>query len=455
MLIMKNIIFTLFLAISTLSYAAAQSDSLSMAKLKEEIKREVIAEINAEQKAAKKSKHGTTLNLYGFIRNYIHYDTRQCVAMTGELFNVMPMDVELNEDGKDLNDVPKMVFVSFTSRLGVDVAGPTIFNAASSAKLEADFCGFSPTNTLFRIRHAYVQLAWERTKILLGQTWHPSFQVAPTASSYSAGAPFATSSRSPQVSLTYDAGKKWELFFAALHQVPDASYGPNGKSYDYARWNVWPELYASITHKGNHLLYGAGVNILSLMPRKSSTALRQTTNTDGTISTHQINVPVKDRVLGVTAEAFADYKYGKFNLKGKFIYAENATHLTMLGGFGATSYDPETGSYEYAPIRVLTSWINATYGKKVVAGLFLGYADNIGSKKDFISTDEFWAFGAKNVDYLYRFAPSVTYFAKNLELSLEGDYTVAGYGDLAIDANTKALRDVSNLRMSLMVRYRF
>ena len=127
----------------------------------------------------------------------------------------------------------------------------------------------------------------------------------------------------------------------------------------------------------------------------------------------------------------------------------------MLGGFGATSYDPETGSYEYAPIRVLTSWINATYGKKVVAGLFLGYADNIGSKKDFISTDEFWAFGAKNVDYLYRFAPSVTYFAKNLELSLEGDYTVAGYGDLAIDANTKALRDVSNLRMSLMVRYRF
>ena len=64
-------------------------------------------------------------------------------------------------------------------------------------------------------------------------------------------------------------------------------------------------------------------------------------------------------------------------------------------------------------------------------------------------------YAAKNIDYVYRIAPSITFFAKNLEVGLEGDYTVAGYGDEAIDGNTKALRDVGNLRVSLMVRYRF
>ena len=74
---------------------------------------------------------------------------------------------------------------------------------------------------------------------------------------------------------------------------------------------------------------------------------------------------------------------------------------------------------------------------------------------------EAWLPGKKYVytivfgDNEIRIAPSVTYFVKNLELALEGDYTVVGYGDLALDGNTKALRDVANLRACLMVRYRF
>lgn len=455
---MKNSILTLIILLFVLPHAMAQSDSLSLVKLKEEIKREVIAEINSEQKKkrSKSNDSGTTLNIYGFIRNYIYYDSRQYVALTGELFNLMPKDENLNEEGEDLNDVSKMVFVSFTSRFGIDATGPTILNAASSAKLEADFCGFSPTNYLFRLRHAYVALKWEKLNLLVGQTWHPSFSnVAPSISGYSAGAPFATSSRSPQIRLTYDAGKNWELLFSALHQYPDPSYGPDGKSFNYARWNIWPELYASISHQSKHLLIGASIDVLSLMPRKTSTALRTTTTSNGTIVTKPIEVRVKDRVLGITSEIFADYRFDKFNIKGKVIYAENASHLTMLGGFGATSYDPETGSYEYAPIRAVTSWLNATYGKKYVVGLLLGYTDNLGARKDFISTDDFWAFEVKNVDYVYRIAPSITYFMKNFEVALEGDYTVAGYGDLAIDGNTKALRDVDGIRLSLMVRYRF
>ena len=98
---------------------------------------------------------------------------------------------------------------------------------------------------------------------------------------------------------------------------------------------------------------------------------------------------------------------------------------------------------------------NATYGQTVRGGILLGYSNQLGAKKDFLSTDDFWMFGAKNADYIYRIAPSVIYTVKNLELGIEGDYTVVGYGDLALNGRTKALRDVSNLRACLMVRYNF
>ena len=83
------------------------------------------------------------LKPYGFVSNYICYDTRECVSVFGEIFNIMPKDVEFNADGsEDLNADDKLTFVSFTTRLGLDVAGPEIWKAKSSAKVEADFCGY-------------------------------------------------------------------------------------------------------------------------------------------------------------------------------------------------------------------------------------------------------------------------------------------------------------------------
>ena len=49
----------------------------------------------------------------------------------------------------------------------------------------------------------------------------------------------------------------------------------------------------------------------------------------------------------------------------------------------------------------------------------------------------------------------MTYTVKNLTLSLETDYTVAGYGDVAIDGRSHAQRNVGNLRVCTMVKYSF
>ena len=108
----------------------------------------------------------------------------------------------------------------------------------------------------------------------------------------------------------------WNFTAAALYQFPNTSVGPDGTSFDYSRWSLWPELYASVKHVGERLTVGAGVDILSIMPRKTSTA-RRTAIVDGVETQAELTVCVRDRVTGISPEIFADYKSGLFNVKGK------------------------------------------------------------------------------------------------------------------------------------------
>lgn len=422
-------------------------------ELKQQIKQELTEELGLEQPKQSKIR----LKPYGFVRNYITYDSRECVAVMGEMFNIIPKDELLNEDrSEDLNDVDKLSFVSFTTRLGVDVMGPNLGRAKSSAKIEADFSGYGANNTLFRIRQAYLSLSWDRTTLICGQTWHPmTNQVMPAVYGFGTSSPFMPFNRAPQIKVLVDAGKGWNFTAAALYQFPNLSTGPEGVSVSYSRWSMLPELYASWAHAGDHLTYGVGVDLLSIMPRKTSLAEREVLQEDGSMQTQTVQVRAKDRVMGISPEFFADYINGKFNIKGKVVYAENTAHMTMVSGFGATSYDPQTGSCQYAPLRSVSTWMTVTYGDKLKPGLMLGYAKNLGAKSDFMSLDEIWVRHARNTDYIYRISPSLSYTVKNLQLALEVDYTVVGYGDLLLNGSVNALRDINNTRACLMIKYSF
>ena len=99
---------------------------------------------------------------------------------------------------------PCQSFYTFTTRLGIDMQGPKIGKAKTSAKVEVDFGGFSASTTMLRIRQAYVALDWERTRLLIGQTWHPLFgSVVPDVLNLSTGAPFQPFNREPQIAFTW------------------------------------------------------------------------------------------------------------------------------------------------------------------------------------------------------------------------------------------------------------
>ena len=116
---------------------------------------------------------------YGRVRTDVFYNSRHNVESVEGAFFMYPKDVQLDANGEDLNTVSNSGDFIFCTRLGLDITGPMLFNAKTTAKIETDFGGFSTSVlgnfTTLRIRHAYVNLDWGRSSLLVGQTWHPLF----------------------------------------------------------------------------------------------------------------------------------------------------------------------------------------------------------------------------------------------------------------------------------------
>ena len=77
-------------------------------------------------------------------------------------------------------------------------------------KLPPSRTGLSCSGTTFsvvRLRHAYLNLDWGTSALLLGQTWHPLYgDVAPQILNLNMGAPFQPFSRAPQIRYRYKTG---------------------------------------------------------------------------------------------------------------------------------------------------------------------------------------------------------------------------------------------------------
>ena len=137
------------------------------------------------------------LKLYGFIRNYFAYDTRESVAGTEDFFYWVPKDESI-QNGMDVNAVHSFRFAALTSRVGLDVTGYQVQGWNLGAKIEADFyagvSGVTGTATL-RLRQAYLTMAKNAVSLKIGQAWHPMAADMPDVFSLNTGAPFGPFSR--------------------------------------------------------------------------------------------------------------------------------------------------------------------------------------------------------------------------------------------------------------------
>jgi hypothetical protein len=392
---------------------------------------------------ANAQKKNFDYGFYGFVRGDLYYNSRSNVEAVDGLFYLYPTDKRYDADGKDLNATSNGSFYTFTTRLGLDIKGPDIGTATTSAKIESDFGGTSNINFMLRLRQAYIKFDWQGgSSLTLGQGWHPLFgEVAPTVLNLSTGSPFQPFNRSPQIKYQY---KKNRLIFttSALYQLFYTSDGPDGKSEKYQKNGVLPEIYLGADYEKGNFLVGAGIDMISLKPRLQSVQ-------DNNI--YRVN----ERVTSFSYDLHAKYTCRKLHLSGKTLLVSNQTHNIMIGGFGVAKTDNRTGKQEYTPFRHSTSWLNAVYGTKYQGGVFAGYTKNLGTSKSLISTDKLYGSGL-DMDQVVQLSAFFRYVLPHWNIGLEYTLATAWYGaiDLA-DGKSKNTHDVSNHRIESVFIYTF
>lgn len=405
-----------------------------------------------------------TVKLYGFIRNYIDFDTRENLSSNSDQFNMIPKEDAANAYGDDINKRADIHLLSITTRLGLNIAGPEFLGAKTSAKIETDLAGFGSSNTVLRIRQAYAKLDWRKQNLLVGQAWHPMMgDMMPDVFSLATGAPFTPFSRTPQIRYNYLAGK-FTLTATAMYQYQYLSYGPsatevkdeNGNtsikyssatSFDYARKALIPELYFQVMFKNGGFQAGAGVDILTLKPRTEFT------------DNKGVKVLSDELLTSITPTIFASYKNSNWGIKGRITYAQNASHLNMLSGYAVTKIK-NNEEWEYGNMQSITGWVDVTYKHKLKKGtltycLFAGYGKNLGCEDDIADPSLMFIRGYKTAGYYWRVSPSILYTHNAMQIGLEYEPTSVGYGKMDTDGTVHDTHSVTNHRICAMMKYNF
>ena len=391
-----------------------------------------------------------SLKIYGHVRTDFFYNSRANVESVDGLFYSYPKDEKLDPNGKDINGAATSNMYAVYSRMGFDFAGPMIGKAKTSAKIEFDFRGNGNDNlSALRLRHAYFNFDWGKSKVLVGQTSHPFFgEVSPQILNLNTGSPFQPFGRAPQIRYRYNSGA-WQLQAAAVWQSQFKSHGPSatdgtGNSRIQAphkNANV-PELALGIDYKANGWILGVGVDMLSIVPRVNSFDENK-----------KPLYKVDERLTTVSYEAHLKYQKDKWFVAAKSVLGSNFTHTSMLGGYGIKAENAKTGEREYTPFRNSSNWINVVYGKKWKPGIFLGYIKNLGTADDMVSTTYYGT--GTNIDKLMTGTFELTYNVPHWKIGAEYNYTEAYYGKTQKDGKVKDTHSVGNNRLVLSATYSF
>lgn len=383
------------------------------------------------------------VSLYGFARADYIFDSRQSAQVREYHLNLYPLDKKLDANGDDINATGASNFLSVVSRLGVNFKGPNVWGAKASGKLEGDFFGNTQESIgLFRLRHAYAQLAWEKSSLTLGQTWYPSFvpEVFPGVANFSTGIMFNPFGWVGQIRFRQSLTSNLSLDLVAYKDREFQASVVSGNANNSPTFNsTTPTLHAQLQYKTKNLIAGVGAEYQSLKPVITS---------GGLASDEKLNSTM---LMGY-------FKYSNENVVAKFygISGGNLHHLVMLGGYA--SYAETNGIDSYKPTKTSAFWVDIASNKPNVApGVFFGYTKNSGLEDaNYKSLYVRGVSGTRVVDNVWRASARVDFKQNKFKISPELEYTAATWGDLKTDATSgNNETNVGNFRALVSASYSF
>ena len=407
--------------------------------------------------------------VYGFIRNYMVFDTHEVDAGTQDLYFYMPKDSRI-VDGVDRNENLSFRMMALTTRLGLNIDGYRVGDLQANGTIEGDFYCMNGSVATFRLRHAYVGLLWDNLElgdmlINIGQTWHPMAADLPHITNLETGAPFNPFNRSPQIMLNWTVGK-FTWTGGILYPVQYLPTGPNGKSADYNKYGLIPEVYLGISLKNRGFLGRVGVDMFSIKPGWNAPVITQA-SVEGGERVLKYDVEntkqLQTRLFAFSPFVYLQYTHGKFQLKAKSVLAQAGEHMNLLSGYGAT-FDWNRMQLTYTPMQDWISFVSFQYGRKWQFLCMGGYMQRLGTTKAVFAYDNadvqsLWLNTSADtrIQRAFRATPTLAYNVGKLTFSLEYNCTGAWFGDG--DRNRGGLYSASHLvlnhRVQQMVKFSF
>lgn len=363
-------------------------------------------------------KKENPVSFYGFVRNDFYLDTYKGLNAFQDVFYIFPNFIGTDAIGRDINHQMTANLLSVVTRCGVNINGPELFGAKTTGCIEIDFAG-KPEIFLIRLRKAFTLLSWSKTKLLVGQTWHPMWgnDAYPRIGGLNTGSPFQPFNRSPQVRFDFKE-QSVTYSLSAVYQQQYLSYGPLGFSNTYKRDAVIPEMVFGIEYSKRGLTLGAGYDFNRIKPRVTTTGIDS-------------KVYVTDECLNSNSYmAYGKYTQGKLMMLLKGFYGQNLAHLTMVSGYGVSAYNTQTGKETYTNFNGYSTLLNITYGNKWKPGLLLGYLENLGTSDPLVNKSgkaDVWGLAA-NIMNMYRICPSLSFSVPKFLLTAEYELTNAEFG---------------------------
>lgn len=394
------------------------------------------------------------VSMYGFIRTDYIYDTRKSANVRENELNLYPHDEVKDADGKDINAASASNFLAIISRFGIKAKGPNVWGAKITGNLEGDFFGNSESATtgssigLLRLRHAYVNMDWSKTSLMMGQTWYPTFipEVFPGVANFNTGIMFNPFGWATQVRLKQNLGKDFSLALTAYKEREFTVTGPGSQNAASINSPI-PTFHGQFQYKHKNWLAGLGMEYKSLQPL---------TDIGGKQTTEKVNSTI---LMG-----YLKYSNEKVCIKAYGISGGNMYSQVMLGGY--TGYTLN-GIEKYEAIKTTAFWLDiASNGKSIAPGLFVGYTQINGADKNGLATGEtvkYYMRGANTaftrvVDNVMRVSGRVDFKQNKFRVTPEIEYTAASWGDMSTKANATAdghSKDVNNGRVMVSCAYTF
>ena len=391
-------------------------------------------------------KEEIKVKLSGFVSAEAILDSRKTVnAREGEVL-LYPAAKSYDINGADINDRSELFMTTIHSRLNVGISGFEAFGAKGSATIQGDFVGTSNDKIgLFRLRHAFMKLNWEKDELLVGKYWHPMFVTScfPKVMHWGGGLPFNVLGRAPQFRYTRKLSHKGYAMLAVLSEMDFKSNGPDGANVKYVQQASIPEFSAQIKYdlaKGFSMGMTAGFKFLKPMVVNSLGA-----KTDELLSSYQMN-------------AWMSLKTDKVAWNLHTIYGQNMYNFVMLGGYGVKNVKAN-GDYEYTNVKTSSIWSDVyTTTGNVRYGLFAAYTKNLGADDELATNaDGFVGLYSRgsNIDYVYQFGPRLEIYSGKFMLGTQILYTSAAYGSTQLDGTVSDSKEVGSTRFSLHLKYSF